>query len=269
MTRSINRRNHKEKLSFKDKPPTREKFLVASREETVQQQIVPKFTPATKNQVLAVNYLKEGRNVVVLRGSAGSGKSMLAAWWAATKMKDKSIDKVFLIRPAVPTGNTIGLLKGSEEEKLAPFFVQTLAHLETFMGAGFLHYCLEKKKIEMKAVEYLRGYSFENCIVIAEESQNFTAPDMEMALTRLGKNCQIIFTGDEKQHDLKGTSGLQKTVELIQRTIQDEPDYLLDKDLDELESGVGVVTFMPEDSMRGGLTKAFVKMYYNHKDTSR
>ena len=260
--RKINRSNHKERKNFEEKPPVKDKFAKAAV-ETVQQQIVPKFSAANENQKLAVQMLREGRNVVVLRGSSGTGKSMIATWWAATKMKEKSVDKVWLLRPAVPTGNTIGLLKGSEVEKLTPFFVQTLAHLETFMGSGFLHYCLEKQKVEMKAVEYLRGYSFENCIVICEESQNFTASDMEMVLTRLGKNCTLILTGDEKQHDLRGYSGLQQTVDLIQTTIEDEPKYLTDEDLDELEGKFGVVTFTPHDVMRSGLTKAFVKMYYN------
>lgn len=246
------------------KPVVKEKFLIKA-EETVHQQIIPKFTPANNNQKLAVSMLKEGRSVIVFRGSAGAGKSMIAAWWAASQMKEKKIDKIWLLRPAVPTGNTIGLLKGSEEEKLMPFFIQTMTHLENFMGSGFLHYCVEKKKVEMKAVEYLRGYSFEDCIVIVEESQNFTRDDMEMVLTRLGKNCTLILTGDEKQHDLKGISGLSQTVELIQRVIEEQPLYLKDEDLDELEGKFGVVTFTPDDVMRSGLTRALVKMYYNTK----
>lgn len=259
-------RNNKRKPREEIKPQPKEKFLeIARSEETFHQQAIPKFTPANANQKMAVAMLREGRSVVVLRGSAGTGKSMIAAWWAATQMKEKASDKIWLLRPAVPTGNTIGLLKGSEEEKLLPYFIQTITHLENFMGSGFLHYCLEKKKVEMKAIEYLRGYSFENCVVLVEESQNFTRDDMEMVLTRLGKNSTLILTGDEKQHDLKGTSGLEQTVQLIESVLQDEPDYLLDEDLEEIDSKFGVVTFTPEDVMRSGLTRAFVKMYYNEK----
>lgn len=248
------------------KQQTKERFLeVANSEQTFHQQVIPKFTPANNNQKVAVSMLREGRSVVVLRGSAGTGKSMIAAWFAAQQMKDKKVDKIWLLRPAVPTGNTIGLLKGTEEEKLIPYFIQTLTHLETFMGSGFLHYCLEKKKVEMKAVEYLRGYSFEDSIVVIEEVQNFTKEDMEMVLTRLGKNATLILTGDEKQHDLRGTSGLEQTVSLIQNTLNHEPDFMSDEDLDELEKKFGVVTFTPEDVVRSGLTRAFVKMYYNTK----
>ena len=252
------------RTKVKEKPPVKEKFVVRE-EETVHNQVIPKFNPANDNQRSAVSMLRGGKNVIVLRGSAGTGKSMIAAWWAANQMKEKKTEKIWLLRPAVPTGNTIGLLKGTEEEKLMPYFIQTITHLENFMGSGYLNYCLEKKKVEMKAVEYLRGYSFEDCTVIVEESQNFTKEDMEMVLTRLGKNATLIMTGDEKQHDLRGISGLEQTVKLIQAVIKAEPDYMSDDDLDALESKFGVVTFTPDDVMRSGLTKAFVKMYYNTK----
>ena len=240
------------------------KFLEVARAEEIQQQTVPKLVPATDNQRIAVSMLREGKKVIVLKGSAGTGKSLIAAWWAATQLKAKVVDKVWLVRPAVPVGNTIGLLKGSEIDKLAPFFIQTITHLETFMGAGFLNYCMEKGKVEMKAVEYLRGYSFENCVVISEESQNFTASDLEMVVTRLGKNSTLILTGDEKQNDLKGKSGLNSTVDMFDKMLDEAPNYLSDEDLEELNTNFGVVTFTPDDCVRGGLTKAFVKMYYNN-----
>jgi phosphate starvation-inducible PhoH-like protein len=255
-------RNIGKRAKQAEKPPVKEKFIV---QETIDSQVIPKFTPANDNQHIAVRMLRAGKSVVVLRGSAGTGKSMIAAWWAAAQLKEKKTEKIWLLRPAVPTGKTIGLLKGTEEEKLMPYFIQTITHLENFMGSGFLSYCLEKKKVEMKAVEYLRGYSFEDCVVIVEESQNFTRDDMEMVLTRLGKNSTLILTGDEKQHDLRGVSGLEQTVQLIENTLADEPDYMKDEDLDAIENKFGVVTFTPDDVMRSGLTRAFVKMYYNTK----
>jgi phosphate starvation-inducible PhoH-like protein len=259
MARVIHKRS---KVKTTEKPLVKEKFV---ERETIDSQVIPKFVPANDNQNIAVRMLRGGKSVVVLRGSAGTGKSMIAAWWAATQLKEKNTDKIWLLRPAVPTGKSIGLLKGTEEEKLMPYFIQTISHLENFMGSGFLHYCLEKKKVEMKAIEYLRGYSFEDCVVIVEESQNFTRDDMEMVLTRLGKNSTLILTGDEKQHDLRGVSGLEQTVQLIENTLADEPEYMKDEDLDAIEGKFGVVTFTPDDVMRSGLTRAFVKMYYNTK----
>lgn len=225
---------------------------------------VPTLTARNTRQKEALGYLNSGRPIVLLTGSAGTGKSMLASYRAATQLKAKAADKIILMRPAVATGESIGLLPGEIEEKMAPYFRQTLAHLTKFLGEGQMRYALEKKQIEMFPVEYARGNSFENCIVIAEEAQNFTAAEFEMMFTRLGENCQMIFTGDTKQHDLKGESGLKTTLKLLRKMLDTQPDYLDDDDCDALYDGIGVVQFEPEDVVRSGLTKAFVKMYYNN-----
>lgn len=225
---------------------------------------VQSLQPKTQNQRTAVQCLTEGYPVVILVGSAGTGKSMLAAWRASVLLQSKKIDKLYLVRPAVAVGKSIGLLPGEIKDKLAPYFAQTIAHLERFLGKGYVAYAIEKGVIEMKPVEYLRGMSFEDCTVICEEVQNFTSEEMEMMLTRLGENCTMIFTGDTKQHDLRGKSGLQSTIDLIERMLQGHPEYMSDTDLDELDDGVAIVHFSPEDVVRSGLTKAFVKMYYHN-----
>ncbi len=246
------------------KPCPKEKFMKGLEEiEAMRQAPVAKFVPATENQKKAVALLRKGVSVLFMMGSAGTGKSMLAAWWAATQKKEKKIDKIYLVRPAVVTGKSVGLLPGTEDEKLEPFFVQTLIHLEKFMGHGFMNYCRLHGEIELKSGEYLRGRSFEDCVVIVEESQNFTDSDLEMVLTRLGNNCTFIFTGDQKQHDLRDGSGLASTIDLIERTIQEAPSYLDNEDLDNLEDLIGVVQFLPQDCVRSGLTRSFVKLYYH------
>ena len=247
------------------KPSPREKFMQGVEEISVMQQAaVPRFEAKNTNQKIALAMLKEGRSVIFLAGSAGVGKSMIAAYHAATQLKAKKIDKVYLVRPAVSVGKSIGLLPGTISEKMLPFFAQTLAHLAKFMGQGYLKYCLEKEIVTMLPAEYMRGMSLEDCICISEESQNFTKDEFEMVLTRLGQGAQIIFTGDQKQHDLRGLSGLEETLDLITRMIDEQPDYLLDEDLEELSKSVGVVRFTPNDVVRSGLTRALVKTYYNN-----
>lgn len=249
-----------------EKPPVKEKFLETARlEDTYQQkQSAPKFEAATNNQKRALAMFKEKRSVVFLTGFAGTGKSMLAAYHAASELRQKHVDKVYLVRPAVAVGKSIGLLPGEIKDKLLPYFAQTLSHLEKFMGNGFLKYCMEKDIIEMQPAEYLRGRSFERCVVIVEESQNFTKEEFEMVLTRLGIGCTLIFTGDVKQHDLRGESGLAQTIALFQKMNTEQPDYLSDEDLDEIDSNVGIVQFTVDDVVRSGITKAFVKMYHHN-----
>jgi phosphate starvation-inducible protein PhoH len=245
------------------KPSAKDKFFAEiATEDSLRQGPVAKFSPVTQNQKKAVAMLRDGVRVLFLQGSAGTGKSMLAAWWAATLMKEKKIEKIYLVRPNVATGKSAGSLPGTEAEKLAPFFAQTVAHLTTFMGAGYLNYCLEKELIEYKSAEYMRGRSFENVAILAEEVQNFTADDLEMLLTRLGKGTTYLMTGDGKQNDMRGMSGLTSTISLIDKTVEDQPEYMTDEDLGNLQNLVASVTFMPEDCVRDGITRSFVKMYY-------
>lgn len=225
---------------------------------------VEKLTPKTNNQSRAIQYFTEGKRIVMLTGSAGTGKSMLAAHQAAKQIRNKRVKKVYLVRPAVAVGKSVGMLPGDIKEKLLPYFKQTLAHLEKFLGKGYMNYCMHKGDIEMLPVEYLRGMSFEDCIVICEECQNFTSEEMEMMLTRLGDNCQLIFTGDQKQHDLKGVSGLEQTVKLLNHIRTSHPAYLDSTDIEHLTEEIGIVQFTPDDVVRSGLTKAFVKLFYNN-----
>lgn len=244
------------------KPCPKEKFFADIAEgESLRNSPAVKYVPATPNLKKAVAMLRDGVRILFLQGSAGTGKSMLAAWWAASLMKEKKIEKIYLVRANVATGKSAGMLPGTEFEKLQPFFAQTLEHLGKFMGQGYLTYCLEKELIELKSAEYMRGRSFENVAIIAEECQNFTADDLEMLLTRLGKGTTYVMTGDAKQNDLRGMSGLQTTLALIEKTLADEPEYMTDEDLDNLAL-IGSVTFMPEDCVRDGVTRSLVKMYY-------
>lgn len=224
---------------------------------------MPSLTAMNDNQKLALRILDAGTPVTLLTGSAGTGKSFLGTYRGAKLLNSKQVEKLFLIRPAVAMGKTIGLLPGTIEEKMVPYFSQTIAHLEYFLGKGQVQYMLEKKIIEMKPAEYLRGMSLENCFVLVEEAQNFTHEEFETCLTRLGENCQMVFTGDTRQNDLKTASGLKTTADLIAKMLAEQPDYMTDEDLDQLEAGFGVVQFTPSDVVRHGLTKAFVTMYYH------
>lgn len=251
------------KVAEETKPTIKDKFLRDAREiETMQQTTVPKFVPATQNQKLAVGMLRGGVRMMFLQGSPGTGKSMLAAWWAATLLKEKKVENIYLIRANVSCGKSGGSLPGSEEEKLAPFFVQTMAHLTKFLGAGYLDYCINKGVIKTKSTEFMRGMSLENACVLVEEAQGLTESDLEMVITRLGAGSTYLLTGDNRQNDLRGASGLGKTIALINKMVEDEPDYLTDEDINNIEGLIGGVEFTPDDCVRDPLTKALVKMYY-------
>lgn len=249
------------------KPAPRDRFaLIEEDSEFMHQPVMPKFTPATQNQKRQLQYLNEGRSAVWAIGASGSGKSMVAAYYAATLLKQKKIDKVMLIRPVVYVGNSIGMLSGDADMKLSVWFKQTVAHLQKFLGVGFTKYCLEKDVIEYQAVEHLRGHSFENVFVICEESQGLTFQEYEMLMTRIGKGGQVCFTGDERQSAARDHSGLTKLMHMIDKVIAEEPRYLDDDDLDVLHDDIGVVRYTVDDIQRSGLVKAFCKIFYYHED---
>jgi len=221
-----------------------------------------KIEPRGANQNRMLSALHAGKQIVFGIGVAGSGKSLLAAYYAAELLRAKRISKIFLVRPNVHAGKSVGMLKGSLSEKLMPFFLQTVAHLEKFLGKGYTNYCLEKEVIEMCAVEYCRGTSFEDCFIICEEAQGFTVDDFEMMLTRIGQNAQMCFTGDERQVDLKETTGLSKTIEMFERVKQDRPEYLDTDDMNEFLANLSITRFTFEDVQRSPMVKALTKLYY-------
>lgn len=254
------RMTRKDKIALDVPAVHREKFS-----DTETQPAVPRFEAKTDNQKLALAYLRAGKSVVSLEGSAGVGKSIIAAYWAATQLKQKKIEKIILVRPNVHNGKSLGSVPGSEAEKLAPFLVQTMAHLERFLGGAFLKYCIEKEIIVARAFEYVRGQSWENCIVIAEEVQGLSSEEFETLLTRVGENAQLICTGDTRQVNKGFVSGMASTFAMIEDAIKNEYDYLDDEDLNSLEDSVGIVHFTPDDILRSGFCKAMVKLYYHKR----
>lgn len=232
------------------------------KEKFVQERTV-KFTPQTEKQSKQLKYMQEGRAVVFAIGAAGTGKSITAAYHAAQQLMQNKIDKILLIRANVAVGKSLGMLPGTLDEKLGVFFTQTVEHLKKFMGKGRVENELRNKTISYQSIEHLRGHSIENAFVLIEEAQNLTAEELEMILSRIGDNSQFVFTGDQKQTDLKMNSGMMKTISLIQNTIEQEPEHLADEDLDQLEQNIGVVQYTMEDVVRSGLCKAFVKMYHH------
>lgn len=240
---------------------TREKFMEEKTFNAMQ------FHPIGDAQKLGAKYLQEGRKIVCLQGPAGGGKSILAAWHGANLLKEKAIDKLFLVRPYESCGRTIGAVPGTEAEKLSVIFTSILEHLSKFLGKAQLAYMLEKKIIEFKSVEWMRGYSFEGGVyVICEESQGFDTELMQMLTTRIGESAQLCLTGDWRQADIRKETGLKYLNELMQSLGTNPPSYLDKEDIYELSNNVGFVNFTFEDSgRRSKLTKALVKLFYYEK----
>lgn len=192
-----------------------------------------------------LNAIKQN-DIVFGLGSAGTGKTFIAASYAAGELFHRRIRKIILTRPNVETGRGMGFLPGELEEKYAPYLMPFDDIFYKTLGAGFYEYSLKSKDIEPRPLGFMRGTTFEDCIVLADEMQNATKEEMKMMLSRIGKNCKMIFSGDVDQTDIKN-SGLSDAMKRLSNI-----------------RGVASVTFLESDIVRSRMCKEII-LAYNKK----
>jgi phosphate starvation-inducible PhoH-like protein len=147
--------------------------------------------------------------ITILRGKAGSGKSLLAANVALDLLFSKEIEKIIITRPTVVAGQDIGFLPGDVNEKLAPFTAPVYENMHRLYNKEKIEKCIVEGEIEIVPVSFMRGRNFTNCLVVVDEAQNLTDNQTELLLTRICDGSKMIFCGDSAQIDLKDrkTSG--------------------------------------------------------------
>ena len=162
------------------------------------------MSPRNKEQRFAMEYLlDQDIPMVSLAGVAGTGKTSIAAV-AAMHMLDKGMyEKLILCRPAVSASAGIGFLPGTLEEKMMPWIQPIFDNLKHMMKCSdmYLNLLMEKKKIEIASLSYIRGRTFPNTIVIVDEAQNSNPSEMKAIITRMGDKSKLIITGDLEQID--------------------------------------------------------------------
>ena len=181
-------------------------------------------SPKNIYQAMALNALLDtSLDLVVLTGPAGCGKTMLALAAALELVIEKGIyDKVLVTRNTPEIAESIGFLPGTEEEKMAPWLAAITDTLEVLHKNdenphSSLNYIMEKANIQFKSVNFMRGRSIQNAIVILDESQNLTASQLKTIITRCGEGTKIVCSGNLAQIDSNYltpvTSGLTYIVE--------------------------------------------------------
>lgn len=171
---------------------------------------------------------KEGKRLIlesditIVRGAAGSGKTLLACQAGLDGFFRRRYNKLIVARPAVTAGEDLGFLPGSKDEKLLEFIQPVLDNFNQLYGdtnakREKIKKHLEEGDIMTMSVGHLRGRTFTNAFVIIDEAQNLTEKQMEMVVTRLGMGSKMVITGDLHQQDLKGASGLSKLLLLVEK----------------------------------------------------
>jgi phosphate starvation-inducible PhoH-like protein len=201
--------------------------------------------PRSEGQARYLKALRDNELVLAI-GPAGTGKTYLAVATAVAALRRGKIKKIVLCRPAVEAGEKLGFLPGDLEAKINPYLRPLLDALHDLMDYDQIRRYTESDLIEIAPLAYMRGRTLNDAVIILDEGQNTTVPQMKMFLTRMGLNARIVVTGDVTQVDLPaGTvSGLADAAERLKGV-----------------PGLGVVTLDKSDIIRHPLVQAIVNAY--------
>jgi phosphate starvation-inducible PhoH-like protein len=141
--------------------------------------------------------------ITVIKGQAGSGKSLVAAQVALDLLFSRQVERVILTRPAVTSGEEIGFLPGSKEDKLAPYTAAIYDNMYRLYNKEKIDKCVLDGQIEVIPLAFMRGRNLTNCCVVVDEGQNITHRQMELLLGRICNGTKMIVCGDVQQIDLK------------------------------------------------------------------
>ena len=160
------------------------------------------IVPRNKKQYDLVRSLKAEKNhIVFATGPAGTGKTLISTLYAIERFKEGSVEKIIITRPAVSVDEQHGFLPGTLIEKMTPWTKPIMDVFEEYYSPKELKYLLEENIIEIAPLAFMRGRTFKNSVIIADEMQNATESQMKMLLTRIGDGSKLVITGDLDQHD--------------------------------------------------------------------
>lgn len=186
------------------------------------------------------------KDIVFATGPAGTGKTMIAVLAAIRALKAGECEKIVVTRPAVSVDEQHGFLPGTLVEKMAPWTRPIFDVFEEYYSPKEIEFMIAENIIEIAPLAYMRGRTFKNSWIVADEMQNATSNQMKMLLTRIGEGSRIIVTGDLAQHD-RGydNNGLKDFIHRISENSQ----------------RIGAVEFDQRDVERHPAVKEVLKLY--------
>ncbi|QHW30433.1 PhoH family protein [Paenibacillus rhizovicinus] len=179
-------------------------------------------------------------------GPAGTGKTYLAVVLAVAALKEGSVKRIVLTRPAVEAGENLGFLPGDLQEKVDPYLRPLYDALHDVLGPDQTTKAFERGLIEVAPLAYMRGRTLEDSFIILDEAQNTTPEQMKMFLTRLGFGAKMVITGDVTQIDLP--RGKRSGLIEAQRILQNIPE-------------IGFIIFTEQDVVRHSLVQKIITAY--------
>ena len=200
------------------------------------------------NQKLYLTKLyAETTSIVLAIGPAGTGKTMLAVQYGIKLFQEGKVDKIVVTRPAVSVDEDLGFLPGTLNEKMAPWTRPIFDVLSEYYQKKDIEKMLEDGTIEISPLAYMRGRTFKNAYIVADEMQNATVNQMKMLLTRLGEGSKMVVTGDLAQADRLSDNGLIDFCKLLE-----QKEYL---------EHIDIVRFDARDIERHNAVKEILAIY--------
>ena len=190
---------------------------------------------------------QKSKKIVVATGPAGTGKTLFATELGVKHFLLGTYEKLIFTRPSVAVDEDLGYLPGTLEEKMSPWVRPIYDILYNFISPKEVSAMIEDKIIEISPLGYMRGRTFKNCWIVADEMQNSTISQMKMLMTRLGENSRLAITGDLDQHDrVYEQNGLE--------------DFL-NKFKGKRSSSITCVEFETDDIQREEVVKEILEIY--------
>ena len=209
------------------------------------------FLPA--HQSLIELTLRKDTNIAIVDGPAGSAKTYCAVYIALSLLKGRCKDSILYVRSIVESATKkLGSLPGEVEDKFKPWSIPLVEKLEELIEIPAINFLLEKEYIKCLPVNFLRGSTFKDNVVIIDEAQNLEYSELVTIMTRYGENCKLLIIGDSKQSDINGKSGFPS----IFRAFNNE---------DSEEEGIYTFKFTDNDITRSQLLKFIIKQLDKQK----
>jgi len=207
------------------------------------------YSPRGENQKTYVQYLEDPSiSLVLSTGPAGTGKTLFACNTAVRELKRRNMQKIILTRPVVSVEEDIGFLPGSLIAKMDPWTRPIFDILSEFYLKKEIDSMIHSGVIEISPLAYMRGRTFKNSFIIADEMQNSSPNQMMMLTTRIGEGSKMVITGDLKQSDRMVDNGLFD----LMKKINTYPDRL---------DSIRIVEMKNEDILRSSTVSKILDIY--------
>ncbi len=171
--------------------------------------------PLNKRQAEYINAIKS-ESVVIAIGVWGSSKTYIPSVMACDMLEGKDVEKIVIARPTEGKGKSVGFFKGDKDEKLSGWCAPITETMKKRLGEGVYQAFLDNGKIELLALEQVKGRSFDNTFILIDEGEDLDPEVARSLVGRQGINSKTIITGDINQQDLKRNSGLELLLEVAE-----------------------------------------------------